>query len=107
MSEEGYTTIFHPSKDRVSIHKEGTLTIATSKPPVLQGCKSNQETLWMVSATQYDQIIEEANNVYSLPSIPQSIKYLHAAVGFQVKKHGLMQLCHRPCYLVGYFSNYS
>jgi hypothetical protein len=40
----------------------------------------------MVSATQNDHISEEANNVYSLPSIPQSIKYLHAATGFQVKK---------------------
>jgi hypothetical protein len=39
-----------------------------------------------MSATQNDQIIEEANNVYSLASIPQSIKYLHAAVGFPVKE---------------------
>jgi hypothetical protein len=39
----------------------------------------------MVSATQNDKI-EEANNVYSLPSIPQSINYLHAAAGFPVKE---------------------
>jgi hypothetical protein len=43
MSEEGYTTIFHPGEEGVSIHNKGTLTIATSKPPILQGCKSNQE----------------------------------------------------------------
>jgi hypothetical protein len=42
MSEEGDTTIFHPCKEGVSIHKEGSLTIAAS-PLVLQGCKSNQE----------------------------------------------------------------
>ncbi len=66
MSEKGFTTIFH-------LGKKVTLTIATSKPPVLQGCKSNHEKLWMVSATQNNQISEEANNVYSLPSILQSI----------------------------------
>jgi hypothetical protein len=35
MSEGGYTTIFHPGEEGVSIHKQGTLTITTSKPPVL------------------------------------------------------------------------
>jgi hypothetical protein len=63
MSVEGYTTIFHPGEEGVSIHKKGTLTITISKPPVLQGCKSNQEKLWTVSANQIDQISEEANNV--------------------------------------------
>jgi hypothetical protein len=33
-----------------------------------------------------DQISEEANNVHSLPSIPQTIIYLHAAAGFPVKE---------------------
>ncbi len=70
MTEEGYTTTFHPGEEGVSIHKKGTLTITTNKSPVLQGCKSNQEKLWMVSSNQNDQISEEANNVYSLPSIP-------------------------------------
>ncbi len=28
---------------------------------------------------------EEVQNVYSLPSIPQSIRYLHAAAGFPVE----------------------
>jgi hypothetical protein len=86
MSEKEYTTIFHPGEEGVSIHKKGTLTITASKPPVLQGCKSNQEKLWMVSAKQNDQTSEEANNVYSLPSIPQTITYIHAAAGFPVKE---------------------
>jgi hypothetical protein len=34
-SEGGYTTIFHPGEEGVSIHKQGTLTITTSKHPVL------------------------------------------------------------------------
>jgi hypothetical protein len=40
----------------------------------------------MVSANQNDQISEEANNVYSLPSIPQTTTYLHAAAGFPIKE---------------------
>ncbi len=86
MSEIGYTTIFNPGEEGVSIHKKGTLTITTSKPPVLQGCESNQEKLWTVSANKMTKISEEANNVYSLPSIPQTITYLHAAAGFPVKE---------------------
>jgi hypothetical protein len=66
------------------IYKKGTLPITTCKPPVLQGCKSNQEKLWTVSANQNDQTNEEANNVYILPSIPQTIIYLHAATGSPV-----------------------
>jgi hypothetical protein len=58
MSEEGYTTIFHPGEEGVSIHKKNTLTITTSEPPVLQGCKSNQGKLWTVSAIQNDQTSE-------------------------------------------------
>jgi hypothetical protein len=52
MAEEGYTTIFHPGEEGVTIHKEGTVTIATSEPPDLEGQKNNPAKLWMVSATQ-------------------------------------------------------
>jgi hypothetical protein len=38
-SEEGYTTVFHPGKKGVMVHNPGTLTMTTSKPPVLQGYK--------------------------------------------------------------------
>jgi hypothetical protein len=38
-SEEGYTTIFHPGKKGVTVHNPGTLTMTTSKLPVLQGYK--------------------------------------------------------------------
>jgi hypothetical protein len=48
MSENGYTTIFLPDNHGVTIHKEGTLTITTSEPPVLQGCKTYGAKLWTV-----------------------------------------------------------
>ena len=84
LSEEGYTTIFHPENEGVTVHEKGTLTIATSSPPVLQGCKEKGDNLWTVSANE-EEGEEKANNVYNLPSTKQSIRYLHAAAGFPVK----------------------
>jgi hypothetical protein len=52
MSEEGYTTIFHPGEEGVIIHKPGTVSIATTEPPVLQGCKPKGATLWTISAEE-------------------------------------------------------
>jgi hypothetical protein len=82
ISQEGYTTVFHPGEEGVTIHKPGTIKIITSKPPVLQGYKTNKAKLWTVTAGQGPPGKEETNKVYSLPSIPQSVKYLHAAAGF-------------------------
>ena len=84
MSQEGYTTIFHPGDKGVTIHKKGSLQIITTNSPVLHGHKINGEKLWTVSGKIEEGTHEEAHNVYSLPSIHQSIKYLHAAAGFPV-----------------------
>jgi hypothetical protein len=40
LAKEGYTTVFYPGETGVTIHKPGTITIAMTKPPILQGCKS-------------------------------------------------------------------
>jgi hypothetical protein len=48
LSENRYTTVFLPGNQGITIHKEGTLTITTSEPPMLQGCKANREKLWTV-----------------------------------------------------------
>jgi hypothetical protein len=85
MSDNGYTTIFQPGNEGVTIHEKCTLTIMTSEPPVLQGCKKKGENLWTVSATATDNECERIANVYELPSVNQTIKYLHAAVGYPVK----------------------
>jgi hypothetical protein len=85
MSENGYTTIFRPGNEGVMIHEKGTLTITTSELPVLQGCKKKGEKLWAVSATATDNECKRIANVYDLPSVNQTIKYLHAAAGYPVK----------------------
>jgi TfoX/Sxy family transcriptional regulator of competence genes len=82
LAENGYTTIFRPGNEGVTFHKKGTLTITTSEPPVLQGHKRRGENLWTVSVPKTKSKREEAANVYNLPSIAQTIKYLHAAAGY-------------------------
>jgi hypothetical protein len=53
---------------------------------VLQGCKRKGETLWTLSVPQTTRKKrEEVSNVYNLPSVAQTIKYLHAAVGYPVE----------------------
>jgi len=86
MAENGYTTIFRPGDEGVTFHKEGTLTIKMSEPPVLQGCKKKDETLWAVSVPQTTmKKREEISNVHNLPSLSQTIKYHHASAGYPVE----------------------
>ena len=37
VADEGYTTVFHPRKEGVTIHREGTITITMTEAPDLQG----------------------------------------------------------------------
>jgi hypothetical protein len=85
MAEEGYTTIFHPGEKGVTIHQPGSISIVTRTPPVLQGCKLKGEKLRTIS-DQDNSTKESVNNVYDLPSINQTVKYLHAAAGFPTKE---------------------
>jgi hypothetical protein len=86
MAGNGYTTIFRPRDKGVTFHKEGMLTIKTSEPPVLQGCKKKGEKLWTLSMPQTTKKKhEEISNVHNLPSISQTIKYHHASAGYPVK----------------------
>ena len=73
MAEEGYTIIFHPGEEGVTIHKQGTVAKATTEPPILQECKAKGEKLWTVSADDESMKKEQANNVYNLPSVKQSV----------------------------------
>ncbi len=50
MAEEGYTTIFYPGEQGVTIHKPGTVTVTTTEPPVLRGHKTNGAKLWTIMA---------------------------------------------------------
>ena len=75
-------------KSRGGDTKPGTLTITTSAPPVVRGNKEKGAKLWTISTgwTKANRPKDQVANAYSLPSIEQTIKYLHAAAGYPTKK---------------------
>ena len=85
-SEAGYTTVFHPGEEGVTIHAPNTCKITTTTSPILKGCKS--EGLWTVTVDNTEQVgfRQKVNNVYNIPSTKESIRYLHATAGFSVKE---------------------
>jgi hypothetical protein len=83
MLEEGYSTIFHPGEEGVTMHTPGTLTIAMTEPLILQGCKPKGAKLWTISVKSGTNT-EQANDAYDLPSISQTVRYHHALTGFPV-----------------------
>ncbi len=87
MAKEEYTMIFHPSgRRRVTVHKHGTVSIIATKPTVLQqGCKLRGAKLWTTSADDQSKH-QSVNKVYILPSIQQTVWYLHGATGFSTKE---------------------
>jgi hypothetical protein len=87
MAENGYTTIFRPCNEGVTIHRKGTLTIMTTKPPMLQGykkeepnCGQYQHQQWTMNAkkwqmsTTYRQCPKQSNT-FMLPQATQSRTY--------------------------------
>jgi hypothetical protein len=91
LADAGYTTIFHPAERGVTVHQKKSVHIQLLHKPVLQGWR-DEIGLWQLSREPIAPILvsetakqEAASNVYSLPSIPQAIKYLHAAAGFPMK----------------------
>jgi hypothetical protein len=84
-SQAGYTTVFHPGEEGVTIHEPNTFQITTTTPPILQGCKS--KGLWTVTVDDTDKVgvREKVNNAYNIPSTKETIRYLHAAAGYPVQ----------------------
>jgi hypothetical protein len=89
LSDHGYTTIFHPREEGVTVYKQ--VDIASPSTPVLQGCRS-KSGLWEINLKDKERQSEKkgheegtANNVYSLPAIKNSVRYLHAAAGYPTK----------------------
>ncbi len=91
LADAGYTTIFHPARQGVTVHQKKSVHIRLLRKPVLQGWQ-DENGLWGLSREPIAPILvrkttkqEAASNLYSLPSILQAIKYLHAAAGFPTK----------------------
>ena len=90
LADADYTTIFHPRGRGVTVHKKNTFRVQLWRKPVLQGWR-DANGLWRLSRDETKPIRasrskqEVAASVYSLPSMPQTIRYLHAAAGFPTK----------------------
>ncbi len=65
MSEEGYTTVFHPGEEGVTVHEKGSVTITMRAPPVLHGIKNYRDKLWTIASKHRKPKQEETHNVYS------------------------------------------
>ena len=85
MAKKGYTTIFHPREDRVTVHKPGTVTVTMTEPPIFQGCKAKGAKLLTILADK-KSTNEQAHHAYDLPSLKEMVQYLHAAAGFLIKE---------------------
>jgi hypothetical protein len=85
-SQAGYTMVFYPGEEGVTIHEPNTFQITTTTPPILQGCKN--KGLWTVTVDNTEQVglREKVNNVHNIPSTKEAIQYLHAAAGYPVQE---------------------
>ena len=79
LADQGYTTIFHPHLEGVTVHDNDGFKLVISKPPLLQGWQE-KGGLWTVPFAE-----EKAFNIYELPSTKEVIRFGHAALGFPTK----------------------
>eukprot|EP00804_Cyclotella_cryptica_P002577 CCRYP_010410-RA/>CCRYP_010410-RA protein AED:0.12 eAED:0.12 QI:0/0/0/0.5/0/0/2/0/1280 len=90
LANNGYTTIFHPYQQGVTVHDADSFRLTVTSPPVLQGCR-NTAGLWTVPLTDdatisRSHLVDEAAlSVYDLPSTKEVVRFLHAALGFPTK----------------------
>ncbi len=69
LANQGYTTIFHPCLQGVTVHDNDSFILITSKPPLLQGWQDTGG-LWTVPIVE-----ETAMNVYELPSTKEVVRF--------------------------------
>ncbi len=69
LADQGYTTIFNPYLQGVTIHDNDSFKLVTSKPPLLQGWRDTGG-LWTVPIVE-----ETAMNVYELPSAKEVVRF--------------------------------
>ena len=97
LADAGYTTIFHAENGGVTVHWAGDVYIKVKKEAIMRGWH-DESGLWRVPIKDRvenentDTLLiqrpmpkEGALNVYELPSIRSTIRYLHAALGFPTK----------------------
>ncbi len=90
LADSSYVTIFQPGNKGVAVYDENDVQITVTGEAVLQGWREGN--LWRVPLKDgssvpinEDKLSEAAHNLFELPSLRESIRYLHASLGFPVK----------------------
>jgi hypothetical protein len=117
LADAGYTTIFHPGEEGVTVHWQDDIYIRVKKPAMMRGWRDDNG-LWRVPIKEGDtrDTVKNENtdtlliqrpppsqafqNVYKLSSNKRVVKYLHAALGFPTKATMLNAV--RKNWLVGW-----
>ena len=97
-ADEGYVTIFEPGDKGVAVYDANDVKIELTGDAVVRGWRDPASGLWRVPLTndpapndansvllREDAVKEAALNLFDLPSVERSIRYLHACLGFPTK----------------------
>ena len=92
MADAGYTTIF--DKNQARVYDASTTTVIASKPPVLIAPRCQQSGLWDTPlepeaskhASTPDDVDDQINIVFELPSVKETARWHHASAGFPEKE---------------------
>ena len=84
LADAGYYTLFTPGGQGSQVFDANKVKLNISAEHVLQGYRDNQG-LWRVPiddkedfSLTSDELAQAINNVFDLPSVEQTIRYLHA-----------------------------
>ncbi|KAL7480511.1 hypothetical protein ACHAW6_006206 [Cyclotella cf. meneghiniana] len=96
-ADNGYVTIFHEGNRGTTIHDHNDITITSTKPAILQGCR-DKNRLWHVQLAEPTSIPHHVvghctNNIYDLLSTAHLVQCLHAALGFPTRNTLLTAIC--------------
>jgi len=101
LADAGYTTIFN--KNQASVYDASITTIIASKPPMLIAPRCKQSGLWTKplepEASQHasstpEDVDDELNIIFNLPSAKETARWYHAAAGYPEKEPFLTALRH-------------
>ena len=90
LADNGYTTIFHPYDQGVTVHGLDDFELTLKSPALLQGWR-RAGGLWTVpiideqTSSPARTSDDVAMNAYELPSTKEVVRFLHAALGFPTK----------------------
>ena len=92
LADTGYYTLFMPGGQGVHVFDANKVEVNISAEAVLRGWRDHQG-LWRVPiddgkdvSLNNKELAQAVHNVFDLPSVEQTIRYLHASIGFPTKR---------------------